>query len=84
MATVVPAGTSRHRFPYGGGIKICPDRLFAKTEMVASAILLLRMSETELLDPVVANRARSDINYFPFGALSPDQMMPVIIRGKKT
>ncbi|KAI0126344.1 cytochrome P450 [Xylariales sp. AK1849] len=82
-ATVVTSGTSGHSFPYGGGLKICPGRFFAKNEMIAGAGMLLRMYDIELVDPVAANAVGLDMKYFPFGALPPDRKVAVNIRRRR-
>ncbi|KAH6657279.1 cytochrome P450 [Truncatella angustata] len=82
-ATVVTAGTSGHSFPYGGGIKICPGRFFAKNEMIAGAAMLLRMYDIELVDPVAASKVGLNMHFFPFGALPPDGKVAVRIRRRK-
>lgn len=82
-ATVTTSGTSGHTFPYGGGIRICPGRFFAKNEMIAGAALLLRMYEIELVDPVAASKVGLDMSYFPFGGLPPDRKVAVRIRRRK-
>jgi hypothetical protein len=82
-ATVVTAGTSGHTFPYGGGVKICPGRFFAKSEMVASAAMMLRFFEMEPVDPVAASKVGPSMTYFPFGALPPDRKVAVRIRRRR-
>lgn len=82
-ATVVTAGTHGHTFPYGGGIKICPGRHFAKSEMMAAAAMMLRFFEIKPVDPVAASKVGLDMGYFPFGALPPDRKVAVMMRRRR-
>ena len=83
LATVVTAGTQGHLYPYGGGVKMCPGRFFAKQEMLASIAVLLYEFEIEIIDFKAAARARPDAKYFPIGAMPPDRKVPIRIRRRQ-
>ncbi|GAB1317368.1 hypothetical protein MFIFM68171_07578 [Madurella fahalii] len=67
-------------FPYGGGVRICPGRHFAKQEMMAAVAVMLQEFELELIDPASAKKARPDLSVFPTGAMAPDRKIPVRVR----
>ena len=76
-------GIQGHYFPYGGGLKQCPGRFFAKQEMMAGVAVLLRACEIELLDPIGAKRIDAKMNRFPFGTVLPNSNIPVRIRRRR-
>ncbi|KAI1338398.1 cytochrome P450 [Xylariaceae sp. FL0016] len=82
-AKLVTTGIQGHWFPYGGGIKMCPGRFFAKQEMMAGVALMLRAFEFELVDLGKADKVRPDMAYFPFGAMPPDRKVPFRVRRRK-
>lgn len=60
-------GLANNWIPYGGGLKICPGRFFAKNEMLAAVSIVLMNFDIEILPgqkPPECNPA-----YFPFGAM---------------
>jgi len=79
-AKLVTSGIQGHYLPYGGGIKMCPGRFFAKQEMMAAIAVLLRACDIELLDRVGAERLRNSMSRFPFGTLVPDAKIPIRVR----
>ncbi|KAH8650012.1 cytochrome P450 [Xylariales sp. PMI_506] len=83
LATVVTTGTQAHLFPYGGGVKMCPGRFFAKQEMLAAIAVLLHEFEVEITDSNAADSAKPDPKYFPLGAMPPDRNVPVRMRRRQ-
>lgn len=79
-ARVVTAGIQGHYFPYGGGVKICPGRFFAKQEIMAAVAVLLRIGEVELVDGEAAEGIKGDMRRFPLGTLPMDGKVPFRIR----
>ncbi|SPO02204.1 related to cytochrome p450 7a1 [Cephalotrichum gorgonifer] len=79
-ARVVTTGIQGHYYPYGGGVKICPGRFFAKQEIMVSVAVLLRACEIELVDPEGAEGIGEDMGRFPLGTLPPDGKIPFRIR----
>jgi cytochrome P450 len=82
-AKLVTTGIQGHWFPYGGGIKMCPGRFFAKQEMMGAVAVLMRVFDIELSDPVAAEKIGLDFSRFPFGTLNPNRKIPVRIRRRK-
>jgi len=82
-AKVATAGIGGHWYPYGGGVKMCPGRFFAKQEMMAAVAVMLYEFEMELVDPVEARKAAPDRKFFPVGALSPDRKISMRIRRRR-
>ncbi|TKA77372.1 hypothetical protein B0A49_01511 [Cryomyces minteri] len=67
--------------PYGGGMKICPGRFFAKQEMLGTVALMLTVYDIELkLD---GKAVEPDMNYFPFGGVPPKGKIPARIRRRR-
>ncbi|KAL2353337.1 cytochrome P450 [Cryomyces antarcticus] len=67
--------------PYGGGVKICPGRFFAKQEMLGTVALMLTVYDIELkLD---GKAVEPDMNYFPFGGVPPRGKIPARIRRRR-
>jgi len=67
--------------PYGGGLKMCPGRFYAKQEAICGIALLLSQYEIELVGnqkPPVAN-----MEYFPFGVVPPKGKFPVRMRRRR-
>lgn len=79
-AKVVTSGIQGHYFPYGGGVKICPGRFFAKQEIMTAVTVLLRVCEVELVDVEGAERIKGDMARFPLGTLPVDGRVPFRIR----
>ncbi|ETS80252.1 hypothetical protein PFICI_07781 [Pestalotiopsis fici W106-1] len=82
-ATIITHGLSSHYFPYGGGVKICPGRYFAKQLILAAVPTFLRAFDMEYLDHESAAKTKPDYHYFMFGSLSPDRKNPIRIKAKK-
>ncbi|KAH8664724.1 cytochrome P450 [Xylariales sp. PMI_506] len=82
-AKLITHGLSSHYFPYGGGVKICPGRYFAKQLILAAVPMFLRAFEIEYLDPKAAAETKPDYHYFMFSSLAPDRKNPVRIRARK-
>ncbi|KAF3020986.1 hypothetical protein E8E14_009806 [Neopestalotiopsis sp. 37M] len=81
-ATVITHGLSSHYFPYGGGVKICPGRYFAKQLILAAVPTFLRAFDMEYVDHEAAAKTKPDHHYFMFGSLSPDKKNPIRIKAK--
>jgi cytochrome P450 len=81
-ASLITHGLSSHYFPYGGGVKICPGRYFAKQLILAAVATFLRAFDMEYLDPKTAAETKPDFHYFMFGSLSPDRKNPIRIRAR--
>lgn len=79
-ARVVTAGIQSHYFPYGGGVKICPGRFFAKQDIMTAVAVLLRMCEVELVNLKRAEMIKGDMSRFPLGTLPMDGRVPFRIR----
>lgn len=67
-----------HFFPYGGGIRMCPGRFFAKQSLMAA--IAVAMNEFEFEFGPDAVNAKPDVKFFPIGNLSPDRKIPGRIR----
>ena len=70
-------------YPYGGGSRICPGRHLAKQEILVAVAIMLDEFEIELIDPVLAKKARPDPKMFPTGAIAPDRKLLVRIRRRR-
>ena len=82
-AKATTAGTEGHFYPYGGGVKMCPGRFFAKQEMLASIAVMLQQFEIELTDIEAARKVEPDTRYFPVGAMPPKSKVPIRIRRRQ-
>lgn len=65
--------------PFGGGVRMCPGRFFAKNEMMAAFAMLCTNYDIDLLVPRDW-RPEPDMNYFAIGALPPKGKIPFRIR----
>lgn len=65
--------------PFGGGVRMCPGRFFAKNEMMASMAILITSYDIELRTPE-GWKPEPDMSYFLIGALPPKGEIPVRIR----
>lgn len=65
--------------PFGGGVRICPGRFFAKNEMMASLAMLMTSYDIELRTPE-GWKLQPDMSYYLVGALPPKGDIPVRIR----
>ncbi len=54
--------------PYGGGLKMCPGRFFAKQEIILSTAMFLTMFDIELEKN---DLPEPNLAYFPFGVVPP-------------
>lgn len=79
-AKVATAGIQGHYFPYGGGVKICPGRFFAKQEIMTAVAVLFRVCEVDLVDVEGAEGIKGDMARFPLGTLPMDGRVPFRIR----
>jgi len=58
--------------PYGGGLKICKGRFYAKQEAIGAMALLFTMFDIELVGDIKGEGLpKPDMNYFPFGVVPP-------------
>lgn len=59
--------------PYGGGLKICKGRFYAKQEAMGSLALFLNMFEIEVgkIEEAKDGKPVPNMTYFPFGVLPP-------------
>ncbi|KAL1987108.1 hypothetical protein VTN96DRAFT_4714 [Rasamsonia emersonii] len=62
------AGTAGTWIPYGGGLKLCPGRHFAKQEMIVASAMFLTAFDIEL---TTNKRIVPDERFFMFGVLPP-------------
>ena len=65
--------------PYGGGLKICKGRFYAKQEALGSIALFLMMFDIECVEGGVP---RLNMKYFLFGVVPPKGSVPVRMRRK--
>ncbi|KAK3320363.1 cytochrome P450 [Cercophora scortea] len=82
-AKVVTTGIQGYFYPYGGGIKICPGRFFAKQEIMVAVAVMLDEFDIELVDMESARQTRPDTNCFPAGALPPDRTVAARVRRRQ-
>lgn len=67
--------------PFGGGVRMCPGRFFAKNEMMASFAMICTNYDIELLTPK-GWKPEPDLDYFLVGAMPPKGAIPFRIRRK--
>jgi len=65
--------------PFGGDVRMCPGRFFAKNEMMASLAMIVTSYDIELRTPE-GWKPEPDMSYFLVGALPPKGAIPVRIR----
>jgi cytochrome P450 len=75
-------GLSSSWLPYGGGVRLCPGRHFAKQEMISSAAIFLTAFDIQLKVPE-GFRPEVDQSYFAFGTMPPKGVIPARIRRRK-
>ncbi|MCJ1394726.1 hypothetical protein MMC18_007606, partial [Xylographa bjoerkii] len=66
--------------PFGGGIRQCPGRQFAKQEIILSFAIIATMFDIELRDDGKGNRVEPDMKYWGLGTLAPKQKVPFRMR----
>lgn len=84
------SGTTGKLFPFGGGKTMCPGRVFAKQEVLASVAMVLSMFEIEVVGFV--DEKGKDTDQFPdaretyqgSGIVATDADMKVRIKSRKT
>jgi len=70
-------GLAASWIPYGGGVRLCPGRHFAKQEMLVSAAVRLAAYEVELRP---GEKYEVDKDYYGFGAMPPKGKIAARIR----
>ena len=65
--------------PFGGGVRMCPGRFFAKNEMMASFAMVCTNYDIDLLVPN-GWKPEPDMRFFAVGALPPKGKIPFRIR----
>jgi cytochrome P450 len=75
-------GLSSSWLPYGGGVRLCPGRHFAKQEMISSTAIFLTAFDIELKVPQ-GFRPEVDQSYFGFETMPPKGVIPARIRRRK-
>lgn len=65
--------------PFGGGVKICPGRQFARQEVLCTLAKLVLKYDVEFQIPHNWE-PKMDYNYFPTGTLPPAEKVPFRIR----
>jgi cytochrome P450 len=63
--------------PYGGGLKMCPGRFYAKQEIMVATALFLELFDIELDKKEFA---QPNMAYFPFGVVPPLGKFPARMR----
>ncbi|OLN85834.1 Cholesterol 7-alpha-monooxygenase 4 [Colletotrichum chlorophyti] len=77
------AGRPSHFFPYGGGVSMCPGRIFAKQEIMLAVAMVVCRFDIEFVDWVMEDGSRSDRpamndkSYVGAGAVPPDRDMKI-------
>ena len=72
-------GTAGAWIPYGGGLRMCPGRHFAKEEIILTSAIMLTSFDIELLgDP--SSFIEPDLDYFMFGVMPPKGRIAARIR----
>ena len=69
--------------PFGGGVRMCPGRFFAKNEMMASLAMLMTSYDIELRTPE-GWRLEPDMSYYLVGVMPPKGAIPVRMRKRTT
>jgi Cytochrome P450 len=70
-------GLAASWIPYGGGVRLCPGRHFAKQEMLVSAAVWLTAYEVELRP---GEKYEVDKDYYGFGTMPPKGKIAARIR----
>jgi cytochrome P450 len=70
-------GLAASWIPYGGGVRLCPGRHFAKQEMLVSAAVWLAAYEVELRP---GEKYEADKDYYGFGTMPPKGKIAARIR----
>jgi len=65
--------------PYGGGLKMCPGRFYAKQEIIVAAAMFLTKFDIELENK---DFPRPNLAYFPFGVVPPLGKFPAKLKMK--
>lgn len=65
--------------PFGGGVRMCPGRFFAKNEILASLAMLVTNYDFELRTPE-GWKPEPDMSYYLVGALPPKGEIPFRVR----
>ena len=65
--------------PFGGGVRMCPGRFFAKNEMLASLAMLATNYDFELRTPQ-GWKPEPDMSYYLVGALPPKGEIPFRVK----
>lgn len=73
-------GLAASWIPYGGGLRLCPGRHFAKQEMLVSTAVWLGAYEIEL---VPGQKFVVDKDYFGFGTMPPKGKIAARIRRRR-
>lgn len=63
--------------PYGGGMKMCPGRFYAKQEIMVATAMFLTMFDIELEKKELP---QPDMTYYPFGVVPPLGKFPASMR----
>ncbi len=66
--------------PYGGGLKMCPGRFYAKQEIFISTAIFLTFFDIEMTNK---DLPQPNLAYFPFGVVPPLGKFPAKIRRRK-
>ena len=69
--------------PYGGGLKICKGRFYAKQEALGSLALFLMMFDVEFVNGGEDGVPKPNMHYFPFGVVPPLGAVPARMRRRK-
>lgn len=69
--------------PFGGGIKMCPGRHYAKQEIYLLVTMMLWAFDFEFVDPAGAKKTKGDTALFSVGTLHPDRKNAVKVRRRK-
>ncbi|KAL1970226.1 hypothetical protein VTN77DRAFT_5386 [Rasamsonia byssochlamydoides] len=87
QCTFSMAGTAGSWIPYGGGIKLCPGRHFAKQEIIIASAMYLAAFDIELIvdqkKPKQKQRIVADDRFFMFGVLHPKGEIRARIRRRR-
>ena len=75
-------GTAGSWIPYGGGVRMCPGRTFAKQEMMASLAFLATYFDVELMVDKDF-KLKPDMSYYMMGGMPPERKVPFRIRRRQ-
>jgi cytochrome P450 len=76
-------GLSGLYIPFGGGLKTCPGRHYAKQEMYLTVATILWAIDFEFVDLDKAKATKPNMKAFAVGTLHPDRKNDVRIRRRK-